>query len=428
MFDATLSRRTFLATLGAGTVTTLAGCGGGSDGPNWGNLDKILADAVAANDAPFLVAAVSDRNGVLWQGATGQATASRKASQDVIFHLYSATKAIGSLACMILLDRGKVTLDTKLIDIAPEFATAYPHSNKVVVSVDPLTGPVYRDPATPVTLRHLLTHTSGLAYGTWDKKEFDWEAYTAWPSTLEATVKSFSHPLMFDPGTNWTYGVGIDWAGFLVEHVDGRSIDQFCFEEIFEPLSMFDTMFEVDAVTHRLADIKIRNADGSLGDANFFAPPPRPPKYGMGQACRGTALDYLKLCRLVLNDGKVNGRPIVSSSTMALMKQNQIGSLRLPLPMTCNIPAIGADLDLFPGLGIPLSHTTGFVRNEVDIPGRRRAGSLTWAGFLNTHYWIDPASGISAVLFTQSVPFIEPRFQGIYAAFEKAVYSELAKA
>jgi CubicO group peptidase (beta-lactamase class C family) len=442
-----ISRRSFLAAGTAGTAATVAGCGGGSDLvegeslaafgdrleansrgrgdlPNWHNLDRLIERAVERQDAPFLVAAVCDRKGVLWHGAVGQATATREASQDVVFHLYSATKAIGSLACMILLDRGKLAMDAPITSVLPEFGTTEPFSGQVLDSLGP-TGPVYRPAATPVTLRHLLTHTSGLAYSTWNKKEFDWEAVTSWPFPLESTLKSFSHPLMFDPGTAWTYGVNLDWAGFAAQKVDGRNIAHFVHEEILGPLGMNDTMFEVDAATHRLADIKIRQADGSFGDASFFAPVPRPPVYGMGQALRGTALDYLKFVRLILNDGVVDGRRIVSRQAMALLKQNQIGSLRLPFPIPSNLPDIGAPMDLFPGLNIPCTHTAGFVRNEIDVPGRRRAGSLTWAGFLNTHYWIDPTSGIGAVLFTQSVPFIEPRWQDLYAAFETAVYREV---
>jgi CubicO group peptidase (beta-lactamase class C family) len=234
---------------------------------------------------------------------------------------------------------------------------------------------------------------------------------------------------MFDPGDAWTYGVGIDWAGFLVSAVDGRSIDQFVYEEVLEPLQMADTMFETDGAAGRVADVKIRGTDGKFDDASFIVPLARPEVYGMGQALHGTALDYTKLIRLVLNDGEVNGRRILSSNSMALMKQNQIGSMRIPLPMTSYLPpSIAADLDLFPWLGIPLTHTTGFVRNEADVPGRRRAGSLTWAGFLNTHYWIDPTTGIGAVLYTQQLPFIEPRFASVYAAFETAVYCEYSKA
>ncbi|MEJ8851167.1 serine hydrolase domain-containing protein [Variovorax rhizosphaerae] len=417
--DSRMSRRSLLAACGAGATTSLAACAVGRPTPNWDRLDSLLAEAVAAKDAPFLVAAVSDRNKVVWQGAAGRASPNLKANQDVVLHLYSATKAIGSLACLILVDRGKLSLDTRVVDVLPEF-----RSVQVLVSMGP-TGPVYRAPSTPVTLRHLLTHTSGLAYSPWDAKESAWEAFSKTPPPNVGTLQGFTHPLMFDPGTDWTYGVGIDWAGFMVEKVDGRTIDRFVREEIFEPLQMNDTMFETDTVARRLPAVKQRAADGGFTDAPFMVPPPRPQRYGMGQACHGTAADYLKFTRLVLNDGMANGRRILSANTMSFMKQNQIGPMRLPFPKKSSEPVISADLDLFPGLNIPLTHTAGFVRNEADVPGMRRAGSLTWAGILNTHYWIDPSSGIAAFFSSQHIPFIEPRFQKIHAAFEKAVYREM---
>lgn len=414
-----VSRRDFMASVVGGAAAVLATSSAARADRNWSKLDQILADAVADGDAPFLVAAISDRNGVLWQGSAGQAATSLKAGQDVVCHLYSATKAIGSLAFLILVDRGKLSLDTKVSDVLPEFGKV-----QVLESIGP-SGPVYRAPKSAVTMRQLLTHTSGLAYSPWDVKENDWEVSTKCPPPNVGTVQGFTHPLMFDPGTGWTYGVGLDWTGFVVEKVDGRRIDQFCYEEIFEPLGMNDTMFETDAATARLPDPKVRGAEGTFSDAKFIIPPARPQVYGMGQACHGTALDYLKLLRLVLNDGHADGRPILSAATMALMKQNQIGSMRLPFPLKTLQPVIGADMDLFPGLGVPFSHTIGFMRNEADVPGRRRAGSLTWAGVLNTHYWVDPASGIAGTLFTQTLPFLDPRFQNVYTKFETAVYREL---
>jgi CubicO group peptidase (beta-lactamase class C family) len=191
---------------------------------------------------------------------------------------------------------------------------------------------------------------------------------------------------------------------------------------------MNDTVFATDAVMNRSPDVRARGADGKFGDGSFMIPPARPQLYGMGQALHGTTLDYLKFLRLVLNDGVVNGRRILSSNAMALLKQNQIGSMRIPFPVKSTVPEISADLDLFPGKGIPCTHTAGFVRNEVDVPGARRAGSLTWGGILNTLHWVDPTSGIAAVLFSQHIPFIEPRFLRVYETFEKTIYSELGKA
>lgn len=421
-----ISRRSFLGTVGAGaavalTGTGLAGCGGGSDSDENGldsaSLDRVVADAVEAEDVPFLVAAVSDRDGVLWQGAAGQANESLEASQDVVFGLWSATKAIGSLACMIMIDRGELTLETRVADILPEFA-AIP----VLDSIGP-SGPVYRAPGTPVTLRHLLTHTYGQGYSTWDRQILDWQNSTNPPS-----AGGYTQPMTFDAGTGFTYGYGVDWACWMVEEVDGRSIDQFVHEEIFAPLRMNDTLFETDSATDRLPMPRIRGANGEFSNApQMLEQPRRPERYGMGGCLFGTTLDYLKFLRLILNDGEANGRRIVSSEALALMKQNQIGDMRLPFPIANTSPSTTADLDLFPGLGIPCTHTSAFVRNEVDVPERRRAGSLTWAGFLNTHYWVDPASGIAAVLFSQHLPFIEPRLLDVYAAFEKAVYRDLRR-
>ena len=417
-----VSRRTMLAALGLGATTALSGCGGGSDDDDGlsssssERLDKVLEEAVAAEDAPFLVAAVSDRNGVIWQGAAGQANASLPASQDVVFAIFSATKAIGSLAAMILLDRGQVTLETKVADVLPEYGAF-----QVLESIGP-SGPVLRPPATPVTLRQLLTHTNGQGYALWNQKQLDFQN-----STTPPTPGGYDQPLMFDPGTGWTYGTGIDWAGFMVEKIDGRSIDQFVQEEIFGPLHMNDTVFEKDSVASRLAMPRSRGEDGKFTDSPGLGPEPRPERYGMGGCLYGTTLDYLKFLRLVLNDGVVDERRILSSNAVKLMKENQIGSLRIPFPTVTTNPATSAGLDLFPGAGVPCTHTSAFVRNEIDVPERRRAGSLTWAGLANTHYWVDPASGIAAVLFSQHLPFIEPRFVNVYATFEKAVYRELSR-
>lgn len=415
-----ISRCNLLAAFGVGAIASLPGCRGGGGGggrANWSSLDKVLSDAVAAEDAPFLVAAVSDRKGTVWQGAAGEARPNLPASQDVVFYLASATKAIGSLAAMILLDRGKVSLDTKIADVLPEFGAV-----QVVDSISPR---VLRAPVTPVTLRHLLTHTSGLAYTAWNQKAFDYA--NSFTPPLPSGAQDWNQQLMFDPGTAWAYGYGIDWAGILVQKIDGRSIDRFVREEIFEPLQMRDSGFEADSVAARLVMNKVRRPDGSLMDFPLNRQA-RPAQYGMGGAIYGTALDYLKFLRLILNDGMANGRRVLSSASVALMKQNQIGGMRLPFPTITTSPASSAGLDLFPGENIPLTHTAAFVRNEIDVPGRRRAGSLTWAGLMNTHYWVDPSSGIAAVLFSQHLPFIEPRFLRVFEAFEKAVYRELSHA
>jgi CubicO group peptidase (beta-lactamase class C family) len=378
-------------------------------------LDRLLADAVARRDVPFAVAIVADRDGIVWQGSAGRATQRRVAAPDTLFRIFSMTKAIGSLAALILADRGLLSLETPVVSVLPEFSDI-----RVMESLGPI-GPVLRPPRHPVTLRHLLTHTAGFAYGTWNREQTAWHEFTGMPHVLAGTLASLNYPLHFEPGQEFSYGIGYDWAARMIERIDGRQIDHFCQEEIFGPLGMVDTAFEPDAARDRLAELKIRGEDGKF-TAIELSPAPHPEFYGLGGTLYSTALDYIQFLRLVLNQGSLNGRRVISAPTMDLMMVNQIGSMSVPVMKSVN-PQLSADVDLVPGTR--MTHTIGLFRNETGIPGGRGAGSLTWAGAANTHFWIDPVNDIAAVLMTQSFPFCEPRFMDTYAAYEQAVYMHL---
>jgi CubicO group peptidase (beta-lactamase class C family) len=359
-------------------------------------LATLLDEAVARGDVPFAVAMVGDRDGVVWEGASG-------ARRDIVVRLFSLSKAVGALMAMIAIERGLLSLDTPVVAVLPEFAAI-----KVLDELGP-DGPVFREPRRPVTLRHLLSHTSGLAYETFDARQFAYQAATGSERLGSGTKASWFYPLHFDPGDAFTYGIGAEWAGLMVATAAGRSIDRFCQEEIFAPLGMRDTAFEPDGLRDRLAD-------------HPLSPPARPEVYGMGSALYGTAPDYLRLLRLVLGRGEVDGVRLIGPATAQLMLDNQIGDLSVPR-IRSSVPHISADLDWFPG--IRKTWTAGFMRVEADVPGRRRAGSLSWGGLLNTHFWVDPASGIAAVFLTQLLPFADPRCLAVLDAFERAVYREL---
>jgi CubicO group peptidase (beta-lactamase class C family) len=367
-------------------------------------LATLLDVAVAREDVPFAVAMVGDRDGVVWQGAAGAANASHMAGPDTVVRLFSLSKAVGAVMAMIVLDRGLLTLDTPVVAVLPEFAEI-----QVLESLGP-DGPVFRAPRRPVTLRHLLAHTSGLAYETFDARQFAYQAATGSERLGSGTKASWFYPLMFDPGDAFTYGIGAEWAGLMVAVADGRSIERFCQEEIFDPLGLRDTAFEPDGLRDRLAD-------------HDLAPPARPEVYGMGSALYGTASDYLRLLRLILGRGELEGVRLISPTTAQLLLDNQIGDLSVPR-IASHVPRISADLDWFPETR--KTWTAGFMRVEQDVPGRRRAGSLSWGGLLNTHFWVDPASGIAAVFLTQMLPFCDPRCLAVLDAFERAVYRELA--
>jgi len=240
-----------------------------------------------------------------------------------------------------------------------------------------------------------------------------------WPSTVALKSALTSYPLTADPGTRWGYGLGIDWLGQVVEAVDGRRIDVFCQAEIFDPLGMSDTAFEPDALAGRLCDVSIRGEDGHFGPFEL-APPPHPEVYGMGHALYSTAPDYMRFARTILNGGDLDGNRILSAEALATMLSDQMRGLRFE-KMVSVAPPLTADFDPFPDT--PVGHSFAFMRNDADIPGKRAAGSQSWAGVCNTHYWIDPARDVCAVIMTQSLPFVEPRFMQTYDAFERAVYA-----
>jgi methyl acetate hydrolase len=141
----------------------------------------------------------------------------------------------------------------------------------------------------------------------------------------------------------------------------------------------------------------------------------------MGHALYSTGPDYIRFLQMLLNRGASKDYRILSEDAVDQMLANQMSGLKFRR-MTSASP-LTADVDPFPGAEV--THSVGFLRNETDIPGRRRAGSQSWAGVLNSHYWFDPTAGIAAVLMTQSLPFVEPRYMKLYEAFETAVYDEL---
>jgi CubicO group peptidase (beta-lactamase class C family) len=377
-------------------------------------LQDVLDRAVREKDVPFAVGMTGNAAGVTWAGAAGEAAPGLPAAPDTVFRIFSMTKAIGSTAAMILIDRGEMDFDTPVEEVLPEFAGI-----RVLEGWDGDT-PRLRPPRVRATVRHLATHTSGLEYEFWNPAVRRYLARTGHPTILSGTRASMFYPMLFDPGTRWGYGVGIDWLGLMVERVSGRRIDAFLRENLLEPLGMVDTDVEVrDHMAPLLAVVKARTEEGGFADF-ALAPPSEPEVYGMGHALYSTPRDYMRFLGMFLNRGALDGNRVLSEEGVARMLENHIGPLRFGRMATA-APRVSADFDPFPGT--PLTHSFGFLRNEADIPLMRRAGSQGWAGVLNTHYWFDPASDLAAVIMTQTLPFGEPRFMRTYEAFERAAYA-----
>jgi methyl acetate hydrolase len=379
-------------------------------------LDRILDESVERQVLPFVVAMVGDRAGVRWQGSAGRANAAHDAGPETVFSLFSMTKAVGSLMAVMAIDRGLITMDTPVGDVLPDFEKI-----QVLESMGP-DGPIYRRPKTRATLRHLLTHTCGMGYEAFYPAMADYAVKTGSAADITGKFESLYYPMLFDPGEGFAYGVGTDWVGVLVSELDGRPIDRFVHEEILQPLGMSSTYFERADAGDRLANLFLKGEDGQFSPFEMY-PAANPEIYHMGHALYSSAADYMTFLRLVLNGGELDGHRLVGPEAMKLMYTDQLEGVPLPSPLLkSSVPFVSYDVD--PRPGTRKTHTAAFFRSEEDVPAMRRAGSLSWAGVLNTHYWVDPASDIAAVFMTQMLPFYDPELIASYEEFERGVYQE----
>ena len=229
-------------------------------------------------------------------------------------------------------------------------------------------------------------------------------------------------PLAFDPGTRWEYGIGIDWAGLMVEAASGQRLGDYFREHIFAPLGMGSTAYRITpGMRKRLAKVHQRNADGGLA-ATAFETNQDPEFEPGGGGLYSTAGDYLRFTRMILDGGRAGPNQVLRPETVDLMTSNAMGGLRVqPLPTAR--PGLSCDAEFFPGT--PKSWGLTFMINEADAPTGRPAGSLAWAGLANTHFWIDPKNGIAGLHMAQVLPFVDPRALARFHAFEAAVYVAL---
>lgn len=376
----------------------------------------VLEGAVSAGKVPGLVAMVANADGIVFEGATGARGVddSRPMELSSIHRIFSMTKAIGTAAAVKLVEEGALGLDTPVADILPQFAEL-----QVLDGFDGDT-PKLRAPASQATIRQLATHTSGLEYEFWNADVAKYLEVTGHPTVLSGLKQSLNYPLAFDPGTKWGYGISIDWLGQVVEAVSGKRIDAYCADVLFEPLGMADTKFECKgADRERLVTAHAHDETGAMVPTELEAPS-EPEVYGMGHALFSTAPDYMRFLRMLLRRGELDGVRVFKPETVAMIRENHMGALEMG-KMTSIAPPLSADVDMFPG--VVKKWGLGFMFNEDDIPGARSAGSQSWAGVLNTHYWWDPKKNIAATIFMQHLPFADEKALGIYGEFEQAVYA-----
>jgi CubicO group peptidase (beta-lactamase class C family) len=304
-------------------------------------------------------------------------------AEDDIFRIYSMSKPITGVALMMLYEEGKFRLGDPVRRYIPEFADL-----KVAASWGP-GGPVLDDADHPMTIRELMTHTAGLAYGIGDPHPADRlyasEGVLDPSQTLKDMVDKLAElPLRQQPGTQWTYSIGVDVQGYLVEILSGQPFDEFLQERIFDPLGMVDTGFHVPSEDHG----RFVQVYGYGEDRALIAPPAPDPADGPrgfldpatffsgGGGLVSTTMDYMRFCQMLLNGGELDGVRILSPTTVEMMSRNH-----LPRDMGEYAPGVGWGLDF------------SVVLDPVEA-GSVSAGEYSWGGAAGTWFWIDPVEDL----------------------------------
>jgi len=379
--------------------------------------DRLLLSAVEGKEIPGVVAIAVDDHQRLYEGAFGERSLGGGVPMtlDTVFWYASMTKALVATGAMQLVEQGRVSLDEPIAKVVPGLA-----SPQVLDGFDGSGRPILRPAKRPITLRHLLTHTSGFGYDIWNASVERYMRENAIPLLVDCKLSSLGQPLAVDPGESWEYGISIDWVGQVVEAVSGMSLEAYLAAHLFAPLGMSNTAFIIHPRRRpRLATVHQRHPDGSLAPIEHEIS--QEPEFFMGGGgIYGTAGDYAAYVQMMLNDGRASdGTSVLKKETIDLMGSNNIGDIEAGV-LKSVLKNLANDTDFFPGMSQKWG--LSFLINTKDAPNGRSAGSMTWAGLANTYFWIDRTRRVGGVLMTQILPFGDPAVLKLYDGFERNVY------
>ena len=381
-----------------------------SSGP--GALSQFFNDVIARGDVPGIVAIVVSPDKVLYHESFGKMNVAQNKAmlKDTIFRIASMTKAVTSVGVMQLVEQGKIGLDDPVSKYLPRLA-----SPQVFSKVDEETGTYETKPATrPITIRQLLTHTSGIGY-SWSDHGL------AIAQKKTGATNDSELPLVNEPGTQWTYGASTRVLGELVEKITGERIDAYIDAHIARPLGMRDTSYTVPKEKYSRVVTLNQKANSKITETQN--PDPIPATIRGDGGLFSTAADYSRFVQMILNKGQLGSVRILKEATVAEMGKNQIGSVKVRLqptaePLRSKPYPLGAGEDVW-GLGFQLAAP------KTPNPSMRSPGSMSWAGINNTFYWIDPQKQVGAVILMQMLPFYDEGAIRTLQGFEERVYKNL---
>ena len=359
-------------------------------------IDKMLQQGIDSGWIAGAVGFIARDSKIVYYKSLGVKDIEAKTlmHKDDIFRIASQTKAITSVAVMMLFEEGKFLLDDPISKYIPEFANPHVLDKFNEKDTTYTTIPANRE----ITIRDLLTHTSGIDYaGIGSEHMKAIYAKSAIPTGFvsekiilgDKIRKLGKLPLVHQPGEKFTYGLNVDVLGYLVEILSGETLDKYFHAHIFEPLGMNDTYFYLPSSKYdRLVKVSAEDKNHHL--INVSTPFVNYPiaegtYYSGGAGLSSTIKDYATFLQMLLNNGEYNGKRLLARRTVELMTSNQIGDLNL-------------GRDKF-GLGFEITTVNGQAKLGIS------EGSFAWGGYFATTYWADPKEHLVCLLFLQQSPF-----------------------
>ena len=375
--------------------------------PSEEKVTTLMNEVMEKSDLPAVVAIAINKNGEKASYNYGKAvwTEDAEVTPEHIFRLAYMTKLVTSIAALQCVENELVGLDDDLSVLMPEMTKIPILSNGKLI-----------EPKNKITLRHLLSHSSGFGYiftdeelANFDNSEWDYEDL----------------PRRFESGTNFLYGTSTDWVGKLVEKLSNMNLEEYFKKNISSPLGMTRTFYNVpDSLHYLIVSRGDRGIDGNqkLTESSDRLPSTKVTNFNGGGGLFSTPSDYTKLLQCLLHEGKYEEGRILRKETIVEMTRNQIGDISLNpegrffYPGTCcNFNGLMHENSRW-GLAF-------MIDNNSKVYGRE-AGTVMWGGYFNTYFYIDFKSGIAASIYTQHIPFNHFETTSLFERFSEIIYSQ----
>ena len=398
------------------------------------SMDDALSKPVIEKRLNMTIGLLGNSEGITFQSAHGFTTLAKDtpAEVDSVVAIASMTKLITTVAALQLYEEGKLDIDES-VDVYVESLSGL----KILTGFNDDNEPILIAPKRRPTVRELMSHTSGFVYSMWNRNAMIAEEVGLTGDLMSGKDMIVNAPLAFEPGERWEYGIGTDWLGVIVENVSGMTLAKYFEENIFIPLQMEDSFYEIpEDKIERVANLLFRDdgnvlfkflslfSEGDLIEIPFMSSPSPSAQYSSDHYSGGGSLfstlpDYSKLLQCLLNEGRYGTEKILSSTSIDLIFTSEINSPNVGIAET-QAPLFTNDIDM--SFGAEAGFGLGLLLHPSGTEFGRGKNSGSWGGLFNTYFWIDREADIYGIFATQVAPFFDQASIETFQAFESAAY------